>query len=86
MRRVTRYFAHYLSLIGLIVFALLGLLFFRYDSQFEAAAAIALGVAFVVWGTVHHWLHEGLHIKLILEYLGIAVLGVMVLLSLIWVS
>lgn len=38
--------------------------------------ALLLGVgAYLVWGITHHWHKNDLHLKVVLEYLGIAVLG-----------
>ncbi|MBI4028826.1 MAG: hypothetical protein HY376_00445 [Candidatus Blackburnbacteria bacterium] len=84
MHHFTRHLSHYLSLVGLIVVAVIGLLIFKYDPTFRTAIVISLGVSFVIWGVVHHWLHEGLHIRLVLEYLGVAAFGTVILLALIW--
>jgi hypothetical protein len=41
--------------------------------------ALLLGVgAYLVWGITHHWHKKDLHLKVVLEYLGIAVLGLAV--------
>ena len=38
--------------------------------------ALLLGVgAYLVWGIIHHWHRRDLRLKVVLEYLGIAVLG-----------
>ncbi len=84
MHHFSRHLSHYLSLLGLIIFALFGLLMFRYDPTFQTAIAISLSTSFVVWGMVHHWLHENLKLLLVLEYIGVAALGTIVLLALIW--
>jgi len=44
---------------------------------------ILAAIIYVVWGIVHHWHHGDLHLKVVLEYLGLAVLGVTVILSVI---
>ncbi|OGY08705.1 MAG: hypothetical protein A2782_04270 [Candidatus Blackburnbacteria bacterium RIFCSPHIGHO2_01_FULL_43_15b] len=84
MRHFTRHLSHYLSLTGLLLVALVGLIVFKYDPTFQTAIVISLGISFVIWGVVHHWLHEGLKIRLILEYLGVAAFGMAILLALIW--
>lgn len=38
--------------------------------------------AYVVWGIIHHWHRGDLHLKIVLEYLGLAILGVTVVFSL----
>lgn len=84
MKDITRHLTHYLSLLGIIAVALWGFLSFPYDKGFQTAIALALGAAFVVWGVVHHHIHEDLHTKVILEYVAMAVFGVVVLLAVIW--
>lgn len=73
-----------MSLIGIIALGLWGIIGFSYDPAFQAIVVVAMGGAFVVWGTTHHWLHEGLRLKIVLEYVTIALLGTLVLLSIIW--
>lgn len=44
-------------------------------------AAILLGVSYVVWGVLHHARRGDLHMKVVLEYLGIAILGAAAVIS-----
>lgn len=83
MQEISRHIVHYLSLVGILAVAFFGFVKFEYDQTFQAAIAISLGAAFVVWGLVHHHIHDDLHPKIILEYIAIAALGVTVLLSVI---
>lgn len=80
----TRHLTHYVSLIGVITAALVGILVFPYDKSFQTIICISSGAAFVVWGIVHHHIHEDLHPKIVLEYIATASLGVVVLLAVIW--
>lgn len=84
MHYITRHLAHWVSLIGILAVGLWGIIAFWPDKVFQSAVVVAVGVAFVVWGIVHHWLHEDLQPKIILEYLLSGIFGVVVLLSLIW--
>lgn len=84
MHHFTAHLSHHLSLLGLVAFAFLGLFVFRYDPTFQTAIVISLGISFVIWGMVHHWLHEGLKILLVLEYIGVAAFGTVIFLALIW--
>lgn len=44
--------------------------------------ALLLGVgAYLVWGITHHWHKKDLHLKVVLEYLGIAILGFAVIMT-----
>lgn len=42
---------------------------------------IAVAVAYVAWGVIHHWRSGDLHPKVVLEYVGIAILGVAIVWS-----
>lgn len=84
MKEFSRHIVHYLSLLGILVVSYVGFSVFGYDKYFQTALAVALGVAFVVWGFVHHHIHDDLHPKIVIEYIAVAALGIVVLLSVIW--
>ena len=48
------------------------------------AVAIALGLAYVSWGIIHHAIHGDIYIQIILEYIAVATLGVIAVFSLIY--
>lgn len=83
-KEVTRHLVHYFSLGGLIGFAFWGFNNFSYDRTFQSAIAMSLGFSFILWGVIHHHLHEDLHPRIVLEYMATAVLGIIVLLAVIW--
>ncbi|HBL52301.1 MAG: hypothetical protein A3D24_00810 [Candidatus Blackburnbacteria bacterium RIFCSPHIGHO2_02_FULL_39_13] len=84
MTDISRNLAHYLSLIAVLIFALWGLLAFSYDKNFQTAISISATLGFFVWGIVHHYIHEDLYFKVVLEYMATSLLGIVVLLSAIW--
>lgn len=84
LSEVSGHLAHYGTLGGIFAVSLWGLLAFSYDQWFQSGVAISCGIAFVVWGVIHHYIHGYLHPKVILEYIATAVLGIVVLLSIIW--
>ena len=84
MKHTLKYLSHHMSLIGIAALGLWGIVGFSYDPAFQSAVVLALSVAFVWWGIVHHWLHEGMRFQIIFEYVAVAVLGAVVLLSIIW--
>ncbi|MDO8504034.1 MAG: hypothetical protein Q7S60_05125 [bacterium] len=79
-----KHFTHYLSLLGIVGASLWGLSAFSYDKAFQSAVILALGISFVVWGVVHHFLNDDLHPKVALEYIMSAVFGTIILLMVIW--
>ena len=84
MHHTFKNLGHYLSIIGIVALGFWGIVGFSYDPSFQAVVVVAMGIAFVVWGVIHHWLHVGLSFKIVLEYAAVALLGVLVLLSIIW--
>jgi len=70
-------------LFGILFAGFAGLILFSYDKNFQAAIAIGTGVSYVSWGLIHHHIHKDLHFEVFMEYLAVAVLGVVMLFSLI---
>jgi Protein of unknown function (DUF5656) len=83
MKHFTKHLSHYTSLIGILLVGAYGLIIFNYDSALEIAIAVGLAGAYVAWGIIHHYLHRDLHASVVVEYLLIASLGLIVILSVI---
>ena len=65
-------------LLGTIAyFAFIGLPFYR------VSAVIFTGAFYFTWGIIHHLLLKDLHIKIVLEYLFVSIIGCGLLLSII---
>jgi len=83
MRTFAKDLPHYMLLFGILFAGFAGLILFSYDKNFQAAIAIGTGVSYVSWGLIHHHIHKDLHFEVFMEYLAVAVLGVVMLFSLI---
>lgn len=83
MKTFFKHLPHYTALFGILIAGFAGLILFSYDKNFQIAIAIALAVAYVSWGIVHHFLHKDLHIETVVEYVAIAALGLIILFSLV---
>lgn len=83
MKQHSKHLPHYFSLIGIFVFAFIGFWVFRYDRAMQVAITVAVAISYFVWGIVHHSVHKDLSFGVVLEYLGISLLGLIVILSLI---
>lgn len=79
-----KHFSHYLSLIGVFAAGVIGIYLFSYDQYLQMAVVAAVAAAYVAWGVVHHWLHRDLYPSVIVEYLVVAILGVVLVFSLIF--
>lgn len=83
-KKTLRYVQHYLPLLGLIGAGVIGFYIFSYDRLFQFFIAIAVSVSYVTWGLVHHYLHEDFHLSIVIEYLIIAILGLVVIFSILF--
>lgn len=84
MKRVTRHLQHYLPLMGVVFVGFFGFWFLRYDKSLQMAVSIATGSAYVAWGIIHHHIHRDLHISVVVEYLAIAILGLVIIFSMLF--
>ncbi|RJR30108.1 hypothetical protein C4564_00935 [Candidatus Microgenomates bacterium] len=78
-----RHIPHYLPLVGMFTAGILAFLFFSYDKQFQVGVAVSLAIGHVTWGIVHHTIHRDLSVGIVLEYMSVAVLGLVVVLTVI---
>ena len=83
MRNIARHLPHYASLFGILFVGTLAFVFFSYDRVFQMGVALAVAVSYVVWGAIHHYIHKDLHFAVIVEYLVVAILGLVMVFSLI---
>jgi len=83
MKRVLKDLPHYLALLGIFAAGLVAFIFFSYDPAFKMAIIISVGVSYVVWGIVHHYLNKDLYLEVVLEYIAVAILGLVIVFSLI---
>lgn len=83
IKEFRKHLSHYLVLLGILVFGFLGFTGFSYDKAFQMAIIVAVAVSFVAWGLVHHYIHEDLNLKIVLEYIAMAILGAAILASLV---
>jgi len=84
MKKLAKYLPHYLPLIGIFVAGIIAFSAFSYERAFQMAIAIALAVSYVAWGIVHHIIHKDLYLIVVVEYIVVASLGLVVILSLIF--
>lgn len=84
MAKVSRHVQHYTPLLGILAAGFLGFLLFSYDRNFQAAIVVAVAAGYVSWGFVHHHLHQDLELSVIIEYLAVAIVGVVVVFSILF--
>lgn len=84
MKRIAKNLPHYLSLAGILIAGVVGFMVFSYERAFLIAVAIGLALAYVAWGVIHHSIHRDLYLSVVIEYIVVASLGLVVMLSLIF--
>jgi hypothetical protein len=84
MTRLTKHLPHYVPLIAVILAGVVGFTIFSYDQAFQTMILVAVSVSYVIWGIIHHKIHDDLSLFVVIEYLVIASLGLVVVLSLLF--
>jgi uncharacterized membrane protein YjjP (DUF1212 family) len=74
---------HYLVLVFILAFGALAFFYFQRIPQVQILSVFITAVFYVVWGVVHHHLEGDLHLRVVLEYAAVALLGFLILLTLI---
>lgn len=83
MKHIAKHLPHYFVLFGLLLAGILAFVLFSYDRIFQMVVAVAVAASYVIWGLVHHYIHRDLYFSVVLEYLAVAVLGLVMVFSLI---
>jgi len=75
---------HYLVLLVILDLAVATFFLFSFNKTYQAAVVVSMGILYVAWGIIHHWLSEDFHPKVVLEYVLISLLANLVILSLLF--
>jgi len=75
------HWSHYLALFAILLFGIVSFWFFRRTPQAQVFSAFLTASFYVAWGVIHHYLEGDLHIRIILEYAAVALLGFIILFS-----
>lgn len=81
MKKTARNIQHFLPLIGILGAGLLAFFLFSYDQKFQLAAIIATAAGYIAWGIVHHVMKKDISFEVVLEYVIVAILGVIIVWS-----
>jgi hypothetical protein len=71
--------SHYLVLLFILVFGGGTFFYFQRFPQAQTLSAFLTATFYVLWGIVHHYLEGDLHLRIVLEYAGISLLGFLIL-------
>jgi hypothetical protein len=84
IKNFTRHLPHYLGLLGLFAAGVIGFLLFSYDRLFQISVVVAVAVGYVAWGIIHHKIHRDLYPSVVVEYIAVAILGLVIVFSLLF--
>ena len=74
----SRHPLHYFTLLCLQLVGLWGLFWFSYDHSLQFSILLAMALSYIFWGVIHHRQHRDLHVKILFEYILVAMLAVLV--------
>jgi len=74
----SRHPLHYFTLLCIQLVGLWGIFWFSYQPALQLFILVSMALSYVVWGVLHHHQHGDLHIKIVLEYLLVALIGVLI--------
>lgn len=77
---------HYFTLLCIMLIGLWGIFWFSYSRPVQLGIILSMSVSYIVWGIVHHAHHKDLHIKVVYEYILVALFSVLIFASLIFHS
>lgn len=81
--KIREHFIHFVVLVIMLSVASTAILYYQSDRMVEVYLTVAMSVAYVLWGIAHHLKIGDLHRKIVAEYLLMATLGSLILLSVI---
>ncbi|MBL7159644.1 hypothetical protein ISS85_04155, partial [Candidatus Microgenomates bacterium] len=78
------YLSRYLTLLSIFVIGFSFFVYFDYNRSIQVWCVIAMSLAYFLWGMIHHYLEKNLYLKVVIEYFLIALLGAVLIISLIY--
>ncbi|MGH7246286.1 MAG: hypothetical protein ACREGI_05150 [Candidatus Levyibacteriota bacterium] len=70
-----KHFWYYISFLLILGAGLFLIAKTNADKQFQMSAVLLLAFLYIVWGTLHHAIHHSITVKIVLEYVVVAMLG-----------
>ena len=76
---ITHHFFHYFVLLAIIFSGLAAFFSFRNYPVVQLLVGIVTALSYVTWGIVHHFVDKDLNVKIIIEYLAVAIFAIIIL-------
>lgn len=85
MRKLNKHKSiHYLSLLLILASGVLLLMAFPRNEALQLSVLVGTAFGYVAWGVVHHHIHRDLNMFVVVEYISIAILGLVLIYPLIF--
>ena len=82
MKRTTKeHLGHFVVLLVVLLAGAAGVVFFGGDKLTQRYLIVALAAGYFLWGVTHHLKEGDLHPRIVAEYLLIAILGGLIMMS-----
>lgn len=78
--KIKKHFWYYLTFIFMELAGLLTVFYFAYDKTMRMIAIILMALFYLFWGILHHYTYHNITVKIVIEYILIALLGIVVVL------
>lgn len=78
--KTLRHFWYYFAFICVELSGLFGVYYFAYDKFIQIIVVSLMALFYMAWAIIHHAIHHDLHVKVVVEYILIGILGVLVVL------
>ena len=78
------HFIHYLLFLLISGFGIFIFNYYNHNQKVQSWCVIATSIAYFFWGVFHHYSEKNLHLKVVLEYFLVALLGAVLIITLIY--
>lgn len=80
---IKEHLGHYIALLFILSSGAFAFFYFQRFPQAQIVSIFLTASFYVFWGIIHHYLENDLHPRIILEYVAVALLGFLILWSII---
>lgn len=70
-----KHLLYYLTLFALLVGGVVVVQYSAGHKQVQLSIVVLMGIIYAFWGIFHHKMHHSLRVKIVLEYISVALLG-----------
>lgn len=75
IERIKLHLGYYTSLIAILAFGFLLVSLASPNRELQIVVAILITLLYIFWGIIHHLINHDLHLKIMVEYILIGILG-----------